>query len=406
MIKRSAAVAILLLGLGSTAHALEFQPLGSGSVGLGGAGVARNVGAMAPYWNPAGLAFAPKTVTVSLSAGVGLEPRGRLAEDLDNLSGAYDTWNSNQTNLAAGNALANTFNDLVATTGKDNLRVTAGAALGFQVKHLGFGAYGTAEGGAAPNPGGTPIPVPLSASLTEAQVDTALASKTVRLRGLLLAEAPVSYGHAFDLGAAGKLGIGASVKYMHGWATTTEALQVFDAANKSVVSSSDLSSKVRKNLHDSSAVGFDLGALWKPSKSLSIGLVGKNLNSPSFASKNGEEIKVGRQVRAGFSYEALSWLELTGDVDVLSNSTIVPGLKSQNLGGGLELHPYSCLKLRAGGYTNLAASSSGAVTAGISLGIPWFYFDIDGAYGLGTVKYDKDSYPSEAKAQASINLAF
>jgi len=59
-----------------------------------------------------------------------------------------------------------------------------------------------------------------------------------------------------------------------------------------------------------------------------------------------------------------------------------------------------------GGYTDLATSSSGAVTAGLSLGIPWLFFDLDAAYGLGTVKYDKDTYPSEAKVQFSTNLAF
>lgn len=404
--KRSAALALVLLGLGSAAHALEFQPLGSGSVGVGGAGVARNFGAMAPYWNPAGLAFAPRTVTVSLTGQVGIEPHGKLAEDLDNLNKTYNAWNGNQTSIPAGNTLAGAFNDLVATTAKDNLHVTAGAALGAQVKHVGFGAYGTFEGGSLPNAGGTAIPVPINAQLTQPVVDAALASKTVTLRGIGLLEVPVSYGHAFDLGAAGKVGVGASVKYLHGWATAESNRAIFDTVSKSVVSSSDLTKDLKKNLHDSSAVGFDVGLLWKPSGSTSLGLVGKNLNSPSFSTKTGEKIPVGRQVRAGASWDPLSWLELTADVDVFSNSTIVSGLNSQTLGGGAEFHPFSCLKLRAGGYTNLAASANGALTAGFSLGAPLFFFDLDAAYGLGTVRYNKDSYPSEAKVQFSMNLAF
>src|SRR6185369_733621 len=106
MIKQSAAVAALLLGLGSAAHALEFQPLGAGSLGVGGAGVARSYGAMAPYWNPAGLAFAPKAATVSLTAGVGIQPKGKLAQDLDNLNTTHKAWNTDQTNLIKANALA------------------------------------------------------------------------------------------------------------------------------------------------------------------------------------------------------------------------------------------------------------------------------------------------------------
>ena len=406
MIKRSAALAVILLGVASAAQALEFQPLGAGSLGVGGAGVARTYGAMAPYWNPAGLAFAPKTVTVSLTAGVGLQPKGKLAQDLDDLNTTHDAWNSDQANLTKANALADAVNALIGTTGKDNLRVTAGAALGAQVKHLGFGVYGTFEGGAIPNQGGTPIPTPLSLAITQAQVNNALNSKTVTVRGIAVVEAPISWGQAVSLGSAGKLGIGGSLKYLYGEATSKTNQQVFDTTNNTGVSSTDLTHDLSKNRKTSSTYGIDLGLLWKPSSSTALGLVGKNLNSPSFSTNSGDKIDVDRQVRAGFSWDALSWLELTGDVDVLKNTTVVPGIKTQHLGGGAEFHPYSCLKLRAGAYTDLATSSSGAVTAGLSLGIPWLYFDLDGAYGLGSVKYNKSTYPTEAKVQFSTNIAF
>ncbi|HEY5523262.1 MAG TPA: hypothetical protein VIK21_08730, partial [Desulfuromonadaceae bacterium] len=67
--------------------------------------------------------------------------------------------------------------------------------------------------------------------------------------------------------------------------------------------------------------------------------------------------------------------------------------------------PFSSLKLRIGGYTDFA-QSTGALTGGLSVGIPWVFLDIDGAYGLGSVKYDNHSYPSEAKLQFSMNFAF
>jgi hypothetical protein len=407
MIKHAAAVAVIVLGLASASQALEFQPLGTGSLGVGGAGVARNYGAMAPYWNPAGLAFAPKTVTVSLSVGAGLKPEGVLAQDLDTLSTTQSAWNSDQSNPGKTQSLANALNSLIDTTAKDNLRLTAGAALGAQVHHFGFGVYGTFEGGAIPKQGGTHLPTDAAtlAGLTSAQIETDLGSKTITVRGIGLVEVPLSYGYAFDLGAAGKLGIGASAKYLYGEATTKDEL-VYKSGSDSTTSSSDLTHDLSKSMKGTSSFGIDLGVLWKPFASTSFGLVAKNLNAPSFATASGEKIVVGRQVRAGVSIEPLSWLELTGDVDVLSNSTIVPGISSQHLGGGAELHPFSCLKLRAGGYTDLIASTSGAVTAGLSLGIPWLFFDIDGAYGLGTVKYDNKTYPSEAKVQFSTNLAF
>ncbi len=408
MIKRSAALAVILLGVASAAQALEFQPLGAGSLGVGGAGVARTYGAMAPYWNPAGLAFAPKSLTVSLTAGVGIQPKGKLAQDLDDLNTTHNAWNSDQTNLTKANALADAVNSLINTTGKDNLRVTAGAALGAQVKHLGFGVYGTFEGGAIPNQGGIPIPTPLSLAITQAQVNAALNSKTVAVRGIALVEVPLSWGQAIDLGSAGKLGLGASLKYLYGETTSKLDQHVFDTTNNSGVSSSDLTHDLSRNRKTSSTYGIDLGMLWKPSTATAIGLVAKNLNSPSFSTNSvfGDKINVDRQVRAGVSWDALSWMELTGDVDVLKNTTVVPGIKTQHLGGGAEFHPYSSLKLRVGGYTDLAASTSGAITAGLSLGIPWLYFDLDGAYGLGSVKYNKSTYPTEAKVQFSTNVAF
>ena len=408
MIKHAVTAAVLVLGLASASQALEFQSLGTGSLGVGGAGVARNYGAMAPYWNPAGLAFAPKSVTVSLSVGAGLKPEGMLAQDLDSLSTTHSAWNSDQSNPTKAQSLANALNSLIDTTAKDNLRLTAGAALGAQVQHFGFGVYGTFESGAIPNPGGSHLPTDPAALalLTSSQIESALGSKTISVRGIALVEVPLSYGYSFDLGPAGKLGIGGSAKYLYGETTSKENEPVFNSGSDSTTSSSDLTHDLSKNMKGSSNFGVDLGVLWKPFASTSFGVVAKNLNAPSFSTTSGEKITVGRQVRAGFSLEPLSWLELTGDVDVLSNKTIVPGINSQHLGGGAEIHPFSCLKLRAGGYTDLTASSSGAVTAGLSLGIPWIYFDIDGAYGLGTVRYDNKSYPTEAKVQFSTNLAF
>ena len=413
MIKRSAAVTAIILGLGSAAHALEFQPLGAGSLGVGGSGVARSYGAMAPYWNPAGLAFAPKTVTVALTAGVGIRPEGKLAQDIDDLSTANNAWNGSDKGATSASlpqalSLADALNALNNTTAKDNLRLTAGAALGAQVKHLGFGVYGTFEGGAIPNSDGITLTLPTAdpASLANfaTSAQNALNTKTVTIRGIALLEVPLSYGYAFDLGGAGKLGIGASAKYVRAEATSM-AENVTKSGSNSTVSSSDLTHDLTKSLKTSSSYGVDLGVLWKPFTSAAIGLVAKNLNAPSFAI-GGDKIVMDRQIRAGVSLDALSWLEFTGDVDVLSNSTIIPGIKSQHLGGGAEFHPFSCLKLRAGGYTDLAQTTSGAVTAGLSLGIPWVYFDLDGAYGLGTVKYNKSTYPTEAKVLFSTNLAF
>jgi F plasmid transfer operon, TraF, protein len=400
MIKHFAAITLILFGLSSAAHALEFQPVGNGSLGVGGAGVARTYGSMAPYWNPAGLAFAPQTVTVSLTAGVGLQPGGKLAQDLDGLITAYDTYNSDQTNPANVDTFADAINVISPT---DYLRGTGSAALGFQVKHFGFGAYGTFEGGGVPH---VSTITPADKIALAGGDLTSLNADYVSISGIAIIEAPISYGYAFDLGPAGKLGIGATAKYLYGEVASSPHQSIF--TDGTTLSSKDVTSDLSKSRKGSSSFGIDLGLMWKPALLIpvTVGLVGKNLNFPSFKSEFGERVVVDPQVRAGVDIDALSWLALTADIDVLSNATIVPGLRTQHFGGGIEIHPYNCLKLRVGGYTDLAATTNGAVTGGLSLGSPWVYIDVDGAYGFGSIKYDNRSYPTEAKAQLSMNIEF
>ena len=143
--------ALVLLAFCQSAQALEFQAVGNGALGVGGAGVARTSGAMSPYWNPAGLAFAEKTVSVSISAGVGLEPGKKLAEDLDNLSTVYKAWDNKVNSSGFSQAGAETSSLVSAVnsiSNSDNLRATADGAVGIQVKHFGTGVFGTFEGGA------------------------------------------------------------------------------------------------------------------------------------------------------------------------------------------------------------------------------------------------------------------
>ena len=399
MLKRCAVLSLALFGLCRSAHALEFQAIGNGALGVGGAGVARTFGAMAPYWNPAGLAFADKTVSVSVAGGAGIIPGKKLAQDLDNLSTTYKAWNNNETIGTAQNLVS----AVDGISNSDNLHAMIDGAVGIQIKNFGTGVFGTFEGGATPNisqiPPGTNNPITL-------QNDLALS--TVNPRGIMLFEVPFSYGHDFDFDQFGHLGLGISLKYLY--AETTAASQsIYNSTTNSILSSSDLTKQLSKDLNHQGNFGLDLGALWKIGRvapvPTSLGIVGKNLNAPSFSDKAGDKIPVDPQIRAGLAVSPLEWLDFVADLDVIKNTTVVPGLRSQQFGGGVEFKPFSSLKLRAGGLTDLA-QSTGALTAGFSVGIPWVFFDLDGAYGLGTVKYENKTVPSEAKVQFSLNFAY
>src|SRR5690606_39023922 len=100
---------------------------------------------------------------------------------------------------------------------------------------------------------------------------------------------------------------------------------------------------------------------------LTLALVGKNLNSPSFDRINGGEFKLDPMVRAGASYK-ISFVELAFDVDLTENESI-NGIKSQYVGGGASFDLF-ILDLNAGLMKNLSSNDdSGLIyTAGVSMG--------------------------------------
>ncbi len=154
--KRSICMFMSVFAVASAGTALgaEFQPMGT--LGIGGAGVARTYDAYAPYWNPAGLAFSDKTVSSRVDVSAGLKVNDGLADNVDRLSDLkFDNF-SKISNTSSPQDVADTvkaitiLNDIKEKKG--TIAVNANAVFGFQVNHFAFGAFGTAEGFAQPEP--------------------------------------------------------------------------------------------------------------------------------------------------------------------------------------------------------------------------------------------------------------
>ncbi|ACM22152.1 hypothetical protein Geob_3815 [Geotalea daltonii FRC-32] len=489
-------LAVIMSG---TSLAAEFQPMGT--LGIGGAGVARTFDSHAPYWNPAGLAFNDKSFSSRVDASVGLKVNEGLADNVDRLSELdFDTFSK----YNAGSATAQTVTDTIKALSilgdieekKGTLAVNGNAVVGFQIKHFAFGAFGTFEGFAQPVPDTTNIlpnagtttaaitpndlatPVAGSAAsniffsqqqrtdiqmalttnnqFTPAQAQDIINAADAQLAGsgisnqaatsslitmgqtlanpgtktldnntssvltksLAYIEFPLSYGHAVPLGAFGTLGIGATAKILTGRVYQSQTYLLKSGTN---VESSDIVSDMTDNFKDSTALGVDLGALWRPKDWVSVGIVAKHLNSPKFDApdlkdKNGNvvpgsggNVKLKPQVRMGVSIDPLTWLTLAADVDLTDNETVLSSdnYKSRNIGGGFEWHYFSWFKLRGGMYSNIAEKGIGpTATAGLTFGTKWINLDIDGAYGLDTAEYKDKSYPQEARVQTQINFLF
>jgi hypothetical protein len=248
---------------------------------------------------------------------------------------------------------------------------------------------------------------------------------SVFLKTLAYVEFPISYGHPVSLGKYGQLGVGASLKPIRGRVYSSALRLVEDEG----VDSSDVTDNLTENFEESTSVTFDLGLFYKYGNWLNVGLVAKNLTSPEFDSpelrdqdgtlvtkdakgnliSRPEKVTLKPQVRIGVSLDPLSWLTIAADLDITDNETVLETLdyKSRNLGGGIELHPFTWFKLRAGMYKNLSNDEVGPVaTAGLTFGTKWVNLDLDGAYGLEKTRYDEKDYPKEARAQASLNIQF
>lgn len=499
MKKVSAALLMLGLSLPVMSPAAEFQPLGT--VGIGGAGVARTTDASAAYWNPAGLAFYQKPFSAKLKAGAGVNINSSLAENVDKLgkmdindlrnlsfsTTSLDTA-ANLTVSAQAVEFIGIVNDLDHHHG--TLAVTPGGQLALQYRNFGVGVFAGSELGAYElsdtanvRPGdpaltsistfatgigaaaGRPA-IPLFTAAQYSQITTAFQTSgatagqataitdtlerqltatggnksgqsaqqlaaamthmaqsfagggsieqnktSIELRGLLLAEIPIAYGYKFDLGTLGQIGVGGAVKIMQGTAFASSEQVV------TIKDSGDIVKKITDKRTDSINFGVDVGVLWRYADMLNVGLVAKNLNSPEFdvplftpVDANvavNRTIKVEPQIRFGAALEPLSWLTLAADCDLTSNKTVLPGRESQNLGGGVDIHPLGWLALRLGMYANLAETSAGPVgTFGLSLGPQWLRLDLDGAMAFESAKYKDSSYPREAKVEFGLSTMF
>lgn len=508
MKKMMTAVVMLGLLLPVMAQAVEFQPIGA--LGMGGAGVARDNGALTAYWNPAGGAFNDSPFAMHVGVGIGARGSNGLAENIDRLK---DVNFDNLKNFDSATATASTVGNMVQTlTILDDIQKRNGyialngqVPVGFSIKHVSFGVYGNFEGYIKPmtditnilptnTAGTTPVSVQglydavktqtytpsgyfsgqqltnltnqifqASSTLTPPQaqqlafaIDNQLKNSgipasasydslittiiptmkdggtktfnkntsSVLTRAIMYYEVPLSYGHPFDFGSKGKLGIGATAKIISGVVYQNQVLLVNRPGGDNI-SSNDLVKDMTKNSKSSVNFGIDLGALYKYDNWLSVGLVAKNLNSPKFAAPDydapvdnnpklttkvaGEDVTLKPQVRFGVAVDPYSWLTLASDLDLIDNDTVAPGtvvgssVKSRNFGGGLELHPYSWLKIRGGAYKNLANSDIGVV---LTTGFTLFVLDVDGAFATDTFKLGNSKIPQEAKVQVAMSFAF
>ena len=371
----SLALIVLLPAIGGQALGAEFVIVGPRQMGMGGAGVAVTTDALATYWNPAGLAMT-QTVDVRILGGGQAIDRLGIHDAINDL----ENFNPNDTsaaNIAKAQDIANRINQPGANT-------SFNGAAGLYIKgHFGEHAFGFNISDVPTGGSFLSTPLTVSSSATSVSISGAMAVRALEAR-----QAVFSYAYAF---ADKTFSIGFSAKVIQGAAYNgTQNLQggqdikLSDSLGKATISTT---------------YGIDIGAIYRPSSWLRFGVVAKDINQPEFDAPDGTKIELGPQVRGGMAVNPYSSLTLSADVDLTSNKTLVPGVKSQLLSLGAEQTILTeFLSFRVGAFKNMQDPGTPFTpTAGLGMRIFAFRLDLGGGY---------DFREKGALASGSLSMTF
>ena len=414
---------LAIMTLSTTLSAMQFQTIGFKSISMGGAAVASSASSTAAYNNPALLAKSADNVEVSLGLGVAGYDHGAGASAAAlsdaGFEDAIDEADQDINNLSQS-TVDTLFDsrDIILDINNKGFELSPQAYVGAQVYGYGFGVFTTSDLIAVANVSQTQDQLifeddalgyqklledgTLVASnkqeYDQTSLDAAIRNGDTYFDaiGIVLTEVPIAYSHSFEL-SQGLLHVGGALKFMN--AITYVETILLDDDNDNEDSIVDKTS---------SNFGIDLGVAYEPYfvKNLTLGLVIKNLNAPKFGTV-GKDITIDPMLRIGAAYNINKELEVALDIDVTSNETLIPGLDSQTIGGGINYMPVDWFSIRGGLMTNIGANDQAGIvyTAGMGIGPRWLQIDLSAQMSGSSTDVDVDgdnySYPQFAK----INLA-
>ena len=303
-----------------------------------------------------------KSADIRIQATGQATGRDGIVNALDDLND-FNPNDTSPANLAKAQSIANQINQPGST-------ISGLGSAGLYFKgHFGEHAFGFNVSDVATSGGFVSSPVQVSQ--TPPGTGPITINGAMALRGLEARQMAFSYAYAF---ADKTFALGVTSKIIQGAAYNTTA---------------NLTGGLDPNLFDnfgsamtSTSYGIDIGAMYRPSSWLRFGLVGKDLNQPTFDAPGGIQYKMTPQVRGGIAVNPWSTMTITADMDITSNQTLVPGLKSQVLSLGMEQTILSeFLSFRVGTYKNVQdAGSIFTPTAGLGIRIYSFRMDLAGGY--------------------------
>ena len=339
--------------------AVEFVFVGSRQMGMGGAGVATTTDSLATYWNPAGMAISKKFDVRIQAGGQGID-RGDVFDSIKNIN-AINLNDTSPANVARLQQYVNQLN-------QPGTNLTATGSGGFYIKgNFGEHAIGLNVSDVATGGGFLRSPVGFTNTGTSITVNGQFDMNALEARQIALSYAYAFMDRIFSVGVTGKLIQGAAYSGATDIQGASDDIKIFKDIGRAKITT---------------ALSVDVGAVFRPSSWLRMGIVAKDITAPTFDAPNGDKFKMLPQIRSGLAINPYNSLTLTADVDITKNSTLVPGLYSQLLSLGAEQTILSeLLSFRLGAFKNMQDAKTPFIpTAGFGLRILDLRIDVAGGY--------------------------
>jgi hypothetical protein len=149
--------------------------------------------------------------------------------------------------------------------------------------------------------------------------------------------------------------------------------------------------------YSDSIITFDLGTLFYLVPTVRVGVVGRNLLSPSFEISETEKLTLKAQWRAGLAIQVMNSVMLTADMDISKNQYFGEGFSYRQAAAGLEVGLFeNSVFIRGGMSKNTAESGTPLIFCG-GLGVRYDTIVLD-----ASVQYAPDREQLIAGAQLHI----
>ncbi|NOY86678.1 MAG: hypothetical protein GXP52_05200 [Deltaproteobacteria bacterium] len=356
--------ALLILGVGSAAHAFPFPYTDVRALGMGGAYVAGGSGISAVNYNPALLAkgghleLVVPVATVRVDDHIGIQDK---LDSIDALLGGQDlaTWaaGASSADLAAMDNLIISLDQ----PGKNSVdaEVYGGAAVALK-------AFGLMVGVGYSDLIDASVITAMDTSNISTAADYLNNSSTLEFKGIDARQLVFSAAREFS-----GFTLGANLRQING----SSYFNTVSAFNNS--GNIDLDT-LKQSEHDYTATALDVGFLTSLTPLVDVGIVARDLVAPKAEFFDGSTYEPDTRYRAGVSIN-MALLHVVGDFD-LSTTESFSGAKFREMAVGAEL-ALPVLKLRGGFSKNMALDGAPEVLhLGVGFSLLAVKIDLGGAF--------------------------